>query len=369
MFIVGAPAEQDNFIDRKNELRHLLNFIRDSQNVMIHAPRRYGKTSLIIEAFRQYNTDTLYFDLRRYANCGELGKDIIEKVYSLFEISDFWDRVKQNLALLLRSIRATINIKIFDIVEISIEKFTELEKDNNFDGIFLCALDTIEQISKIANRPIKIAFDEFQDLCISLTNNPDILSKMRAVIQRQKNITYVFLGSHQSLMHKIFENNSSPFFHFCRVIELNCLDIAKLFNFGKQKFNQLGCNIVDNELLECLTNLDCHPYNSMKVMQILYYMILDGKITTLKLEHYDSALSLALYETKNYLDELISQARNKAHHYDMLLSIATGNKINLDTTILYRVKQSLVISGYLFHKSKDNYTFCDSFLRLYLQNY
>ena len=368
MFIVGAPAEQENFIDRKIELNNLLNFLKDSQSVMIHAPRRYGKTSLITEGFRQYNKDTLYFDLRRYADCGELGKDILEKVYNLFEITNFWQRVKQNLALLIRSIRATINIKVFDIVDISIEKITELEKENNKDEIFLCALETIEKITTISNRSIKIAFDEFQDLCTSLTNNKDILAKMRAVIQHQKNITYIFLGSHQSLMHKIFENNSSPFFHFCRVIELGCLDKNELFNFGKQQFKHLGCR-VDNELLECLLLLDCHPYNSMKVMQILYYMILEYKITELDKQHYHKAISSAIYETKNYLDELVSQVKNKAHHFDILLSIALGNKTNFDTATLYRVKQSLVTSGYLFHRGKDNYSFCDSLLRLYLQNY
>lgn len=265
-FKVGVPVQFPDFVDRKDELKSLLHFIEDGQNVMIHAPRRYGKTSLISEAYRQYKGDTLYFDLKRYDDLSILAKDLIEQIYQIMGISSFWENVKLSIAKFLKSLRAKVGLKLFELVEISIEKIEYLENTNKKDEIFLYALELCENLALNSKKHITIAFDEFQDLSFMLAKNQQILSKLRAVIQHHKHVNYIFCGSHQSLMNKIFMDKTSPFFHFCRIIELGSLDLDELFIYVKKQFSKIKATLDNTMLKEYLIKLDCHPYYSMKTM-------------------------------------------------------------------------------------------------------
>ena len=49
-FTYGALALDDAFTDRETELRDLLADMENGQDVVLYAPRRYGKTSLVLRA-------------------------------------------------------------------------------------------------------------------------------------------------------------------------------------------------------------------------------------------------------------------------------------------------------------------------------
>ena len=52
-FTYGALALDDAFTDREPELKELLADIRNGQDVLVFAPRRYGKSSLVLRAAQQ----------------------------------------------------------------------------------------------------------------------------------------------------------------------------------------------------------------------------------------------------------------------------------------------------------------------------
>ena len=47
MFKTGSPVKGNDFIDRKKHLPIFKAYLENNQHVMIKAPRRFGKTSLI----------------------------------------------------------------------------------------------------------------------------------------------------------------------------------------------------------------------------------------------------------------------------------------------------------------------------------
>src|SRR5581483_7307541 len=51
-FRFGALALGDAFTDRQAELRELAAALRNGQDVLVYAPRRYGKSSLVLRAAR-----------------------------------------------------------------------------------------------------------------------------------------------------------------------------------------------------------------------------------------------------------------------------------------------------------------------------
>ncbi len=84
-FVYSSTVDGESFCNRKDELNDLSEFCLTSQNVLIYAHRRYGKTSLIktlIEKLKKKKNSikTFYIDL--YGTLDE--KDFIEAIFSSF---------------------------------------------------------------------------------------------------------------------------------------------------------------------------------------------------------------------------------------------------------------------------------------------
>ena len=52
-FTFGDLALDDAFTDREAEVRELTSDMRNGQNVLVYAPRRYGKSSLVLRAAQE----------------------------------------------------------------------------------------------------------------------------------------------------------------------------------------------------------------------------------------------------------------------------------------------------------------------------
>lgn len=49
----GDLALDEGFTDREDEVRELASDMRFGQNVLVYAPRRYGKSSLVLRALQE----------------------------------------------------------------------------------------------------------------------------------------------------------------------------------------------------------------------------------------------------------------------------------------------------------------------------
>ena len=52
-FSYGTIVKSDNFYDRKEECARITNTLSGGNNVVLYAPRRFGKTSLVFKAMEQ----------------------------------------------------------------------------------------------------------------------------------------------------------------------------------------------------------------------------------------------------------------------------------------------------------------------------
>lgn len=98
MFKTGSPVKGADFIDRKKHLPIFKAYLENNQHVMIKAPRRFGKTSLVKHVFEHESNYTyIYVDLRRATNLKLLANQIIEKAYSFVGIDNFFYQFKNQL--------------------------------------------------------------------------------------------------------------------------------------------------------------------------------------------------------------------------------------------------------------------------------
>ena len=361
MFRVGMPVTGNDFCDRKKHLPFFQACLDNNQHIMIKAPRRYGKTSLVKELFSLNNYEVIYIDIKRAKDLKHLGDLIIDESYKLFGVDGFLQKTKDSIISLLKEIKGKLTIKLQNIAEITLQR---LEKKEDIDEVeyFLWALDIVEKLASKENINIKFALDEFQDIILF---EKDILDKMRAVIQHHKQITYIFLGSIESIMTKIFSNKSSAFFHFVRVIHLDGLDIDELYDYVGEYFKKERIKF-DDGLKDIFVFLEGHPYYCMKFMQILHYDTLINKKISLNKTDYLCAFEETFFDIKSYLEDMVNKLRVKKYHYEVLYNLANKKSQALSADMLYKTFKSLEDMGFIKKLSRANYKIDDKFLELLL---
>ncbi len=358
MFGIGKPVSGKDFIDRKKHLPMFKMNINDNQSIMIKAPRRFGKTSLVkhlLEGKKEYNL--LYVDIRRFSNLKALSEDIINQAYSFSGVDNFVKNSKKSVISLLKILKT---VSLEDIGEITLE-FQEKEIDEV--EYFQHALDIVEKIATKKGIIIQFALDEFQD--ILKIANKDILEKSRAVMQHHKNVTYIFLGSIESIMTEIFESKSSPFFHFAQIIDLPPLDINELYDYSKKVFKKQSIEV--SNLKKYLEFLQGHPDYSIQFLRNVYMNSILEELKELDNDFLFNCFIITIESNKAYIDELISKAKNKKHHMDQLIAIANNRILAIDSRTSYIIKGSLENMGLIKKVSLGKYIINDIFLYLALQ--
>jgi hypothetical protein len=359
MFKTGNPVMGKDFIDRKKHLPLFKTYIEQNQSFMIKAPRRFGKTSIIKHLLENKEEfEFVYVDINRMGSLKSLANDIINKAYKISKIDNFLYKIKNSMFDLLKLIQA---IKIEDIAEVTIRMYEK----NDIDDVeyFLHSLDVLNTIATKKSINLKVAFDEFQDI-LKLTSS-DILNKSRSIMQHHNNITYIFLGSIETIMTKIFEHKSSPFFHFATIIELPPLDVQELYQYSNNIFNKKNISIPSLKYL--LEYLGGHPDYSWQVLQKLYFVALANNLKELNNKDVYNILIDVILSNKAYIDELISKAKQKKHSLDVLYAIANNTKANLESKTLYNVHSSLEELGIIKKIGFSQYVIVDIFLKIYLQ--
>ena len=200
-FVYGEIVPRPAFVDREAELARLVADLAECQKVFLISPRRYGKSSLVRHALGQL---------------GRQGLATLEITVSSFSsYVAFLEGYTRALAALdTRAARARSWLRdMFSHV------VPELRVEAGADGgrlaVSFPAVRTARDAARLAEevfalpgrvaarlgRRIAIAFDEFQ--AIGSFNGGSVEAALRAAVQQQRQVGYVFAGSEPTLMEQM----------------------------------------------------------------------------------------------------------------------------------------------------------------------
>ncbi|WP_457600222.1 AAA family ATPase, partial [Hydrogenivirga sp.] len=287
------------FIDRKGELERLEKGLFAGESFVIMAPRRYGKTTLIrkvLENLKEKEVLTLYIDLMPYADSvSALSRHILDKALDLLGIEG---KIRKLPYLVQLKGRAVLKE---EGIELNLEVFKEKEERK----MLTSALELPEKIAKRKRRRMVVAFDEFGEL---YKTNPNAVKLFRSVIQHHEHTSYIFAGSQETLMKRVFVDKGGVFFRFGTIMELKGLELEDTIAYAIQT---LSVDI--NEFVELFNLLKGHPYYLVRVMD----KVKSGKDIA-------SALEELVEEERAYIELLIERVVGMKHALKVLRTIANG---------------------------------------------
>jgi hypothetical protein len=132
--------------------------------------------------------------------------------------------------------------------------------------------DVLIMIEKLAteSKRIVVVLDEFQDI---FRINHDLERMLRAVMQNQKNINYIFMGSSESMIRNIFERKDSPFYRFGSLMTLPRITIEKFSRFLEERFKKISdrAKLLSQTIL---TITDSHPYYTQQLAFTVWELLI-----------------------------------------------------------------------------------------------
>ena len=270
-FKYGEVVNGENFCNREEELKRIHRAITNGQSFWMYSPRRFGKTSLVLKAFETLdNKDiiTLYFDLYNVHNFDDFVRkysQILAK--GLFNWKMNIEKLSKVASAYFKNLYPKISIDTFGTPSLSLE-IKNIVEENDFKTV----LNIPEQLAK--DKHICIAFDEFQEI---YRIEPFINNWMRSEFQFQKNVSYIFLGSQQSLMEHTFTDTNSPFYEYGFKMNINPISVKDLTDYIKRQFKRTNQHIDDKTISDILFVSRCHPHFTQHFAAVVWDLILEGE--------------------------------------------------------------------------------------------
>ena len=237
------------FCDREEETKRILSNINGGQSTILTAPRRIGKTALIYHVIDKIPSGTkgIYFDILPTENMSgflnELTSAIIRNVPERKGTGrKIWDFIK--------SLRPEVS---FDVLTGAPQvSFTLKDKEINLQ------IETIFAFLEKQDEKYVIAIDEFQQILKYPEKNTD--AWLRTLIQKLKNVIFIFAGSQQHLLNEMFTIPSRPFYNSASLLKITRIDRKKYKTFIRKQFSLNGRTIEDLTIDNILDWADCHTY-------------------------------------------------------------------------------------------------------------
>ena len=156
-FIIRGAIPEPYFCDREKETERLVRYLTNGEHVVLHAPRRIGKSKLVEHCFAQPAIKdkyyTIFIDILQTGNLQEFTYEFGKAVFEA--TASFGNKMMKQFVQTVQSLRG----------EYSVDPITGFPKFSMSIGHIANPTYTIEEVFRFleqADKPCIVAIDEFQ---------------------------------------------------------------------------------------------------------------------------------------------------------------------------------------------------------------
>ena len=239
-FVYGEVVPASAFVDRVLELDRLVQDLAAGQKIFLISPRRYGKSSLIRQALSAMT--------RRGALTVEVTVSSFSSYVAFLEgyaralasVDATRERARAWLGESIRSTRA--EIRHLPAVGTSGKSafgvsFPGVRSDREVSRLAQEVFELPARLAELHRRTVVVALDEFQ--AIGGFNGGSVEHALRAAVQHQREVGYVFAGSEPTLMERMI-GPKRPFYKAGPVVRLGRIPADEFAAFIDAQFTRSG---------------------------------------------------------------------------------------------------------------------------------
>jgi hypothetical protein len=302
-FTFGALALDESFTDREDELAELVSDLENGQDVLVFAPRRYGKSSLVLRAAQDglaHGVLVAYLDLMRTPTKERFAAALAKTIHA--DLDTRTGAAADRAASLFRGLRIRPAMEVGPDGSLSFSFLTG-RQPADIDDTIEHLLELPGELAADRGRRVAVVFDEFQEV---VELDPRFPNLMRSVFQAQPGVGHVYLGSKRHVLERIFSDRNQPFWRSTKQMELGPIAESDFARFVRARFDATDRGIVDEALERLVATTHGHPYATQELAYFTWELVPTG--------HYahpadvEAAIEKVLRSEHNHFDKLWDRA-------------------------------------------------------------
>jgi uncharacterized protein len=288
-FKFGPLALDEAFTDRQDEIDSLVADARNGQDVVVFAPRRYGKSSLVWRVAQELVTNDVLVaqvDLMRTPTKDQLAAKLAKTIHEELA-TRLWNAKERLKVFADLRLQPTITVNPNDgSVSFSFDARAAKEDiDATLEELFT----TLGRIAAERERRVVLVLDEFQEV---VDIDPGLIKLMRSVFQEQPDVAHIYLGSKRHMMRQIFNDENEPFWRSAKQTELGVIPPDLFAPYALKRFMETGKRLERDACARALELTGGHPYATQELLYFLWEGTPPGEVADLTT--IDAALDATL---------------------------------------------------------------------------
>ena len=348
-FKFGTIVEEEYFTDRVKEVAYIKQFLKSANHLVLISPRRFGKSSVVAKAVKESGRKHITVNLQQTTSIADFSAKLLREFFKVHPL----EKVR-HLITHFRVIPTVSTNPVTGSMDVSFQP--------NVDGNVLIedVLMLIERAHSVKNRMI-VVLDEFQEV---LDIAPKFDKQLRSIMQVQKHINYVLLGSQESMMTDIFENKKSPFYHFGELMRLEKLPRKDFHRYLSERLSSVFPDSHEALSERILDYTGCHPYYSQQLAANVWQV---GVLQPGSKDPLDEAVDhIVKSHGLDYERLWINQNRTNRWIMQRLASRKPLQSGEYRTSTVYSALKRLQKDGYVIYS--DRYELEDPFFKQWILN-
>jgi uncharacterized protein len=237
-FVYGEIVPLEAFADRVVELDRLVTDLAEGQKVFLISPRRYGKSSLVRQALAQLARRKILTLELTVSSFSSYVAFLEGYARALLALEAKAERARGWLRELFPSSRPDVRLEAGPSGTASLAvSFPAVRTPRDASRLAEEVFALPGLLAERLRRSIVIALDEFQ--AVTAFDNGQVEHSLRAAVQQQRQVGYVFAGSEPSLMEQMV-GMKRPFYKAGPVMRLERIPPDEFAAFLEARFAATG---------------------------------------------------------------------------------------------------------------------------------
>lgn len=260
-YLKALPEIADHlFCNRVKEIAELVRMAESKNDVVIYAPRRFGKTSLVRRVQRRLAAQGAITIFTDFSGVGSVNEVAIKLATAVYEVTHGHEMLWKKAIRVLTSFRVVIRPSADGT---NVEIIAEAAAGRTGMELLEAIMKELQVFVNESDCLVNVVFDEFQEI-VALPDAAKIEAIMRTHIQQYR-ASHFYVGSRRRLLQNMFNDEQRPFFHSSLNFQLPELPSKELVPFLVGLFAQGGKKLSAESALALVSLASCHPHYTIKL--------------------------------------------------------------------------------------------------------
>ncbi len=367
-FSFGKRISSKSFVNRTEEIKRLTLNLRSGINTMIISPRRWGKSSLVVETAKRLSKEKdlrfCFIDMFSISSEAEFYQVFSQEVIKASSTkAEEWLKSGSEM---LKAVIPKFSFGVDPQQDFSVSfDWAQVEKHRNE------ILDLPEKLAKKKKIKIIVCIDEFQNM-VSFPDSDKIEKNWRSVWQHQQNVTYCLYGSRRHMISDMFNKSDRAFYRFGDIMWLDKISSDHWVKFITNSFEATGKTIPSDICFQLVDEIQVHPYYVQQLSHIVWHNTTTHVTPEILKSSINELITINALFFHQIIDNLsptqIGFLKAVRDGITQMTAVKTMNSYHMGTPRNISKNRSALEAAEIIDVSNGNITFLDPVFQLWFKD-